>query len=102
MTHWIIDSKAVTYPDGKLKRVVFRKSDAGEIQINELADIDVLGIPVDEAIQVLTEAKAQLVEPVLLADTHVDTSKETIVDIYIDGWRAELSEFEKGIFAVNE
>lgn len=102
VANWTMDSKAVTYPDGRLERVVFRKSDAGEIQINELVDIDILGLPVDEAIQVLTEAKSQLIDPVLLADTHVDTDKETIVDMYIDGWRPELSAFEKGIFSVVE
>lgn len=102
MANWTMDSKAVTYPDGRLERVVFRKSDAGEIQINELVDIDILGLPVGEAIQVLTEAKSQLIDPVLLADTHVDTDKETIVDMYIDGWRPELSEFETKVFAADE
>lgn len=98
MTNWVMDTKAVTYPNGELKRVVFRKSETGEIQINELIDVDVLGLPVDDVIRVLTEAKSGLVDPVLLADTYVDTSKETIVEMYVDGWRAEFSEFERQVF----
>lgn len=101
MTNWVMDTKAVTYPDGELKRVVFRKSDSGEIQINEMIDVDVLGLPADEAIRVLAESKSQLIDAVLLADTYVDTNEETIVEMYIDGWRAEFSEFEKEVFAEN-
>lgn len=99
MTNWVMDTKAVTYPNGELKRVVFRKSEKGEIQINESIDVDVLGLSVDDAIQVLTEAKSRLTEPVLLADTYVDTSKETIIEMYVDGWRTEFSEFEQQVFA---
>lgn len=99
MTNWVMDSKTVTYPGGELKRVVFRKSDSGEIEINEMIDVDVLGLSVDDAIQVLSEVKAQLSDPTLLADTYVDTDGETIVEMYIDGWRTEFSEFEKGVFA---
>lgn len=98
MTNWVMDTKAVTYPNGELKRVVFRKSETGEIQINELIDVDILGLPVDDAIHVLTEAKSRLVDPVLLADTYVDTSEETIVEMYVDGWRTEFSEFEQQVF----
>lgn len=99
MTNWVMDAKAVTYPNGELKRVVFRKSETGEIQINEIVDVDVLGLPADDVIRVLAEAKSLLVDPVFLADTYVDTEQETIVDTYIDGWRTELSEFEKTALA---
>ena len=99
MTNWVMDTKAVTYPNGELKRVVFRKSETGEIQINELIDVDILGLPVDDAIRVLAEVKSGLTDPMLLADTYVDTSKETIVEMYVDGWRAEFSEFEQQVFA---
>jgi hypothetical protein len=101
MANWVMDAKAITYPNGELKRVVFRKSETGEIQINEMVALDILGVPVEDAIRVLTEAKSQLVAPVLLADTYVDTEGETIVETYIDGWRTEFSEFEKNVFSEN-
>jgi hypothetical protein len=99
MPNWVTDFKAVTYPDGNLVRVVFRKSETGEIQIKELIDADILGLTADEAIQLLTEVKSLLIDPVLLADTHLDTSGDTVVEMYVDGWRADLSEFEQQVFA---
>jgi hypothetical protein len=99
MPKWVMDAKTVTYPDGNLVRVVFRKSETGEIQINELIDADILGLTADEAIRLLTEVKSLLIDPVLLADTHLDTSGDTVVEMYVDGWRADLSEFEQQVFA---
>lgn len=99
MPNWVMDAKAVTYPDGNLVRVVFRKSETGEIQINELLDADILGLTADEAVRVLTEAKSLLIDPVLLADTYQDTTGETIVEMYLDGWRGDLTEFEQRVFS---
>ena len=98
MPKWVMDAKTVTAPDGTLTRIVFRKSETGEIQINDLRDADILGLTPDEAIFVLNNVKSALVDAVLLADTHANTDGETIVEMYVDGWRAELTEFELQVF----
>lgn len=95
MTNWVRDAKGITYPDGELQRVDFRISETGEIQINELVDVYILGLTVDDAIRALTEAKSGLVDTLLLSDTYEDADEVTIVDVYIHGWRAELSDFER-------
>lgn len=102
MPDWVIDSKAITYPDGELKRVVFRKSETGEIQINEMPDVAILDVTIDEAIRVLTDAKSRLVDPIVRSDTYIGTKDEIILEIYIEGWRPELSEFEQQVFAEDE
>ena len=98
MPKWVMDAKTATGSDGNLVRIVFRKSETGEIQINDLRNADIVGLTPDEAIRVLTELKSLLVDAVLLADTHANTDGETIVEMYVDGWRAELTEFELQVF----
>lgn len=102
MPKWVMDAKTVTNPDGSLARIVFRKSETGEIQINDLRDVDIVGLTPDEAIHVLNSVKSALVDSVLLADTHPNTDGETIVEMYVDGWRANLTEFEQQVFAEDE
>ena len=100
MADWVMDAVGVTYPDGKLQRVVFRKSKTtGELQINEAISIDVLGHPAANAIKAITEAKAKLIDAILLSNTRIDEHHNIIVDLFIDGWRGELTEFEKKALA---
>lgn len=101
MPKWVMDAKTATDTDGNLVRIVFRKSETGEIQINDLRDVDILGLTPDEAILVLNNVKSLLVDAILMADTHPNTDGETIVEMYVDGWRAELTEFERQVFADN-
>lgn len=102
MPNWVIDSKSITYPDGELKRVVFRKSETGEIQINEMPDVAILNLSIDEAIRVLAEAKSRLIDPILRSDAYIDMNDEIIVEVYIEGWRTEFSEFEQQAFAADD
>jgi hypothetical protein len=101
MTNWVIDTKAITYPNGVLTSVAFRQSETGEIQISTIIDVDILNLSLDDVIRILADANSKLLEASLHHDSYFDNDEGIIVETYVEGWRTELSEFEKNEFAEN-